>query len=288
MSAPLLTWQEVVGQGAAPTRAALVLHGILGHGANWRSFVRRLALTPEAAGWRFVMPDLRGHGDSPRSTFGAAAAGPDTVASCAADLFELGTQLGVTFEWVLGHSFGGKVACAFAAGRPESVRSLWLLDTPPGSVELDARQAGEDSVVKVLRVLEMLGTTLPPRDAVVSRLVELGLSLPIAQWLGTNVRRDDEGCWGWRFAVPVIRDLLDDFARLDCTAALQSLAAAGVHTHLVRGGRSDRFDPATTAALAGIHGLREAVLPQAGHWLHVDDPDGLFALLHAELARLAS
>ena len=56
----------VIAPGADPTATAFVLHGILGSRRNWRGFVRKLA--PRLPDWRFVLVDLRNHGDSHGAT----------------------------------------------------------------------------------------------------------------------------------------------------------------------------------------------------------------------------
>lgn len=271
-----------------PARTAMLLHGILGSGANWRSFVRRLAASPEAAGWRFVVPDLRGHGDSPGSGGGAAVSGPHTVAACAADLLDLQRHLGVPFTWVIGHSFGGKVACVFAREAVATLRSLWLLDTPPGRVALVDRATGDDSVTRVLAAIRAIGEPLAGRDETIAALVDRGIPRPIAIWLGTSVRRSPDDTWGWRFASSVIDDLISDYAELDCLPWLGGPEAPTLRRVLVRGGLSDRFDANELAGLAAMPRIEQHVLPSAGHWLHVDDPDGLLGLMLAELKRFSA
>lgn len=63
----------------------------------------------------------------------------------------------------------------------------------------------------------------------------------------------------------------------------------GVHVHVVRGGESDRWTPETVAELDGACGLSGGrtlhhLVPKAGHWVHVDNPDGLLAPMLQHLA----
>ena len=64
-----------VVEGERPEKTAFVLHGILGAGNNFTSFVQKLARRrPEL---RFLLVDLRNHGGS------TGAAPPHTLAACA-------------------------------------------------------------------------------------------------------------------------------------------------------------------------------------------------------------
>ena len=64
------------------------------------------------------------------------------------------------------------------------------------------------------------------------------------------------------------------------------LAATPREVHLVRAGRSDRWTPADLERPVGPR-VAWHVVPDAGHWLHVDDPDGTFAAMAPTFARLA-
>ena len=62
-------------------------------------------------------------------------------------------------------------------------------------------------------------------------------------------------------------------------------------THVVRAAKSERWDARVVRALESASAMPGArvrfhVLPDAGHWLHVDNPDGLRALVAPELVRL--
>ena len=60
---------------------------------------------------------------------------------------------------------------------------------------------------------------------------------------------------------------------------------------MVRAARSERWDDGVVRALESASAapgarVRFHVLRDAGHWLHVDNPDGLRALIAPELVRL--
>jgi 3-oxoadipate enol-lactonase len=75
----------------------------------------------ELPGRRLLAYDLRAHGsaaDSPPAT---------SYDQLAADLATLMDRLGIEAAEIVGHSFGGQVAMAFAARFPERVRHLWVV-----------------------------------------------------------------------------------------------------------------------------------------------------------------
>lgn len=292
---------EVVAAGADPARcegSALLIHGILGSGANWRSFVRRLVATsPAAARLRWVLVDLRHHGESTR--LAAKPPLPDTVAACADDCLRLGRALGVHWDVLAGHSFGGKVALELARRPDANARQLWLLDSPPGAhperASLAKARRGsasdpgaglpantQDELARVIAALRAVGHPLPPRTEVGRRLEALGLSPGLAQWMTTNVRGDETTGYDWKFDLARCEALIADYLTLDFWPFVEA-PPVGLDVRIVYGARSDRFGPDERLRLGALAPGQVAVLPEAGHWLHADNPAGLMAVIAAGL-----
>ena len=110
----------------------LLQHGYAGCAETWEHQITALS-----ARFRIVAPDLRGHGqsDAPDGRY-------DLDALCA-DLDAIVAQLALPQRFTLvGHSFGGALALAYAARRPERLDHLVLVATPaafplpPGSALL--------------------------------------------------------------------------------------------------------------------------------------------------------
>lgn len=261
---------EVVGPPDG--RLAVVAHGILGSGRNWRSVARRLA--EALPGWRFALVDLRNHGQSP------GGAPPHTVAACAADLAELAHDLGSP-EVALGHSFGGKVVLAWLqAGAP--LRQTWVIDSPPGPRPADPDVIGSLAVIAAVRAVPVPS---PDRDRVRAALRAAGVSEPLVQWLLTSLRQEPDG-WRWVWDLDGVDAMIRDYLALDLWPWLRSWDGAPVE--LVRAGRSDGWSAEELARLHALpaHGaVRSHLLAEAGHWVHVDAPDALHALLTARWAR---
>jgi pimeloyl-ACP methyl ester carboxylesterase len=103
-------------------RIAVLIHGIMASRETWC----RVAPALVARGYRVVMPDLRGHGDSPR----ADAYSAELFAADLVDTLPRGADL------ALGHSLGG-LALSLAVGELRPARAVysdpaWRLGRGPG------------------------------------------------------------------------------------------------------------------------------------------------------------
>jgi esterase len=259
---------RLTGQGT-PTRWVLFVHGILGSGSNWRTFARRWV--DERPDWGAVLVDLRMHGQS------QDLAPPHTVQAAAQDLVELAQAVGPV-EAIVGHSFGGKVALAYVDRVNGELSRAVILDSTPGA-RLDHR--GSETTLKVLAFLERVGP-MPSRNAFVDAGVGAGLERGIAQWLAMNlVQRGDR--FEVKLDLAAIHALLDDYFRRDLWEVFER-PPGRVRFDVVLGGRSNVFDAAERARLNAIaerlpDRLRVFELSEAGHWVHVDDPEGTTRIL---------
>lgn len=271
---------RVVGaaaEGAKIARTVWFLHGILGSGNNWHSFARRLV--QHHPGWRAVLVDLRNHGAS------TGALPPHTLSACAADLFELSAELGELPAMVIGHSFGGKVAVCFAgqamalgATGVGGLRQVWMLDSSPGSWT-PAEQQDAD-VTAVIDALGRVPQPLARRQQVIDFLTAAGFSLALSRWMTTNLRHAKDG-YRWRFDLGGVREMIADYFRTDLWSVLEQ-PHPSVAFDVVRAARSEGWTQRDLHRFAtlpedGTVALR--LLADSGHWVHVDNPAGLHAML---------
>ena len=272
----------LVGEPTAP-KLALFLHGALGSGNNLRSLAVKLTkLRPE---YRFCLVDLRHHGES------LGAPPPNTLQACANDLAALIAELGHEPEVIAGHSFGGKTALMFSSLFPGRTRQLWILDSNPGTQEPTAA----NEVIRVIQAVRSTTTPAADRAHVVSQLLEQGLSSGTSNWLATNLQRQPEG-FVWRFNLDAIYELMLDYFRVDLWPVLES-PASDSDFRVVVAERSDRWAPENRARLEAMletvrhqattvrsHGtVALHIVPNAGHWLHVDNPAFLLELIGRDL-----
>jgi len=244
-----------------PLGTAFILHGILGSGRNWRSFARRLSRA--WPGWRLILVDLRGHGDS------HPASPPNTLAAAAADLDRLADAVGGP-QIVVGHSFGGKVALTYARDYPEGLDAVWVLDALPGG----GGEGGAD-VALVVAALRRLRGPFDRRETLKGALLEMGFSEMLSGWMTTNLRRG-EGGLAWRFDLEAVEALLADYLAVDLWELVED---APCDLHFVRAERSDRWTAASLGRLYGLMGVAVHLLEDSGHWVHAENPDGLLALM---------
>ncbi|MBI4189532.1 MAG: alpha/beta hydrolase [Betaproteobacteria bacterium] len=130
---PDLEMHYVIDDYTDPWREAetvLLLHGNGESNAAWFGWVPHLARR-----FRVVRPDMRGFGAStpmPRDY-------PWSLDILIGDYFRLMQTLGIPRFHLVGAKLGGTVARCFAARRPECVRTLTVVGTPPPRRDLTAR-----------------------------------------------------------------------------------------------------------------------------------------------------
>jgi len=269
--APTLALTTVPARSEPAAQAFVFLHGILGSGANWRGFAKRLlaserACTAGSEGW---LVDLRMHGRS------LHLAPPHTVSACAEDLAQLQSARARRVHAVLGHSFGGKVALAYAAAHPEGLEHVIVVDSNPGP-----SAAGSETTERVLQLLRVAPPRFASREAFTAHFVGAGLEPGVVAWLAMNLVARDDG-HAFRLDLGAIEALLADYLRVDLFSFVEAPppAFAG-RIVVVAGGRSPTLDPSARARVLAASArdpgrVALEIVPGAGHWVHVDAPDAL-------------
>ena len=248
-----------------------ILHGIMGSRRNWRGFAG--ILQKARPSWRLVLTDLRCHGHS------RDVAGPHSLRAASDDVWRMAQELGLP-DRVLGHSFGGKVALQLAQDNRESVGApwqTWVLDCPMSAVVDEA--VDESEVGRVISMLKAIPSPITRRSDVQVYFESVGFSRALSGWMTTNVERAADGTFQWRFHVDGVAELLKSYWAADFYTFLER---GGSGVELVIAEQSDRWTARELAKVStletnssiGVHRM-----PNAGHWLHVDDPAGLVEVL---------
>lgn len=219
---------------------ALLLHGIGNYGRYWDLFA-------DAVGGRLrlVAPDARGHGDSGKPERGYAAA------AFVADAVAIMDTLALDRAVVAGHSMGGVHGMRLAAGHPERVLALVLVDVGPETMREGTDRARRltltrpESFADREEALAYLRTTSPGyTDEVYADRLEHGL-------------RDDHGRLAWRSSSAALAQIMA--ARSPADELWEKLRATRCPLLIVRGTRSNVLAAGTAERMK-----RERALAQPG------------------------
>ncbi|KAG7985223.1 hypothetical protein I3843_03G013700 [Carya illinoinensis] len=292
----LVRWSSVVDSSLPDPPTAVFLHGILGGRKNWGTFARRLA--QEFPTWQFLLVDLRCHGDSTS----IKKRGPHTVASTALDVLKLVGQLKITPRVLVGHSFGGKVALSMVeqAAKPlaRPVR-VWILDATPGKVRPGGD--GEGHPAELISFLSTLPKEVSSKQNILNALIQEGFSKDVAQWVVTNLRPANSlsplsSTLSWVFDLKGIAEMYQSYEETNLWKIVEEVPR-GVHINFLKAERSlhrwaledlQRIHAAEELAADEGGGVEMHVLEDAGHWVHTDNPDGLFRILSSSFERFKS
>lgn len=252
----------VVGEGTPVT----LLHGFTQNGRSWLEVISRM---PE--GYRWVVPDLRGHGDT-RTRPGA----PCSMDACTEDLVMLWDNLGVEKTHLAGYSMGGRLALHVAATTPERVASLLTIGAHAGLDDeaREGRRRGD--------------------EALAERIEKDGLEAFVKHWsslpLFAGLARRGPGF----VAQARAERMTNHVAGLACSLrgmgagvmepVWQKLAHVSFPCTFVAG-QLDHGYVSSARRLAGtVPQGRVEVVPRAGHTVHQERPEAFARLLAGHLA----
>lgn len=260
---------EVIYRMAGSGPAVVLIHGMINSSRHWRAVAEQLAVDHTV-----IAPDLIGHGDS------ATPRGDYSIGAHAAAIRDLLAALGVRSATIIGHSLGGGVAMQFFWQFPERVERLVLIS----SGGLGPR------VSPLLRLAAMPGAspalTLAARPRVVAGLATLANELDRrgsekGVYLDAVARalRPLQGQGARRAFLQTLRAVID--IRGQRVSAVDRLYLLGPVPSLIVWGERDRTIPLEHGRTAheAIPHSRFETLPKAAHFPHLEDPDGLAAVL---------
>ena len=225
--------------GGSGPRVVMVHGGAQGSkAAGERNFAAQRPLAEE--GWRLVVPDRPGHGKSP-----SPGRGDDSEADAVwvADLLGDGAHL-------VGHSFGGLVALAAAARRPDAVLSLTLIEPALHKI------ATRDPAVRKFLLRLAAGTLLSFSPLTRARRVMGTLHIPVADFGRDNEELRAMGVALRRMKVP---------AKAAIERNLAAVKTAGIPLLIVSGGSSQAFVAAGEAG-AAMGGGKHVIAPAEHHF----------------------
>lgn len=242
------------------------LHGVMGYAANWR----RIAKAFEQD-YQVLLYDQRGHG---RSFQPATGYGPEDYAE---DLRKILDELGWQKVHLVGHSMGGRVAYHFGSANPERVTRLVIEDIGPKMYPV-----GESLIT---RLLDATPVPFPSkREAKAwfdTEFMEIFADERrkegLAAYLYANLTENEKKEAVWRFYEPGIRETV---ALGRSAEHWEQIEALSVPTLLMRGEYSrdlprEIYEQILQANLR----IKGVEIPDAGHWVHSDQPEAFIQCL---------
>ena len=191
----------------------LLLHGNAESGAAWYGWVPHLARR-----FRVVRPDMRG--------FGASTPMPRdfawTLDVIIADYVGLMDMLGIGRFHLVGAKIGGTIARAFAARRPERVRSLTVVGTPP-----PLREGAAARVPELIEEFEKHGVEHWARRTMVNRLGDRFPGAGIEWWTRFMGRTAVSTQIGF-MATIACADIRADLPRIACPTLVITTEESGL------------------------------------------------------------
>ncbi|UOR04387.1 alpha/beta fold hydrolase [Hymenobacter aerilatus] len=248
-----------LGQGE---RTLVILHGLFGTLDNWQTLARRWA-----EHYRVVLVDLRNHGRSPHAP-------EHTYELMSEDVRKLFEQLQLPADrtTLMGHSMGGKVTMRFALDHPDYLAQAVVVDIAPAFSDM----RHQDDILAGLHAVDF--TTCTSRQAADEALAQHIPQPDVRQFLLKNLYRREDNSFAWR---PNLAVLDAEMAQIgeEITSDTPFLKP----TLFINGGRSNYITPEDK--LHGIPALfpnsHIATIPNAGHWVHAEEPDQVFELVEA-------
>ncbi|MCP9987629.1 alpha/beta hydrolase [Streptomyces sudanensis] len=257
--------------GTAPAGSVLLLHGLTGRASHWADTARRLS-----GRYRVVAPDQRGHGHG-----GGPAAGPPAREAYVADAAAVIERLGLAPVTLVGHAMGALTGWQLAAERPDLVGALVIGDMRASALGAASQREWEEWV-----------RTWP---------LPFATRADARKWFGEDDPRIerpdpargaffaeamDESPDGWRpvFSPERMLEVRSTWAH---DAHWDTLARVACPTLVVRGldgelGRAEAHEMVRVLPRG-----RYAEVPDAGHYLHYDQPEAWCEVLRSFLDRTA-
>ena len=247
-----MLYSKIEGEG----KPLIILHGFLGMSDNWKTLGTQFA----EQGFQVHMLDLRNHGRSFHSDeFNYTVMSEDIVAYCN---FHQLKKINI-----IGHSMGGKAAMFLAVNHPELIDNLIVADIGPKYY----RPHHQD----ILEGLNAVDFSLKPERNEVDEILKKFIpDFGTRQFLMKSLHWKEPGQLAFRFNLDVFNTEIEQVGK-----ALPEESHFDKPTLFIRGGNSRYILDEDFDAIKNQFPKAEfETIPNAGHWLHAENPQLFFDL----------
>lgn len=223
----------------------LIAHGLYGSARNWGVIAKRLSNTRQV-----IAVDMRNHGQSDWNN-------SHTYDDLAKDLAEVAHHIGLPVD-VAGHSMGGKAAMVLALRHPAAVNRLIVADIAPVAYGHSQLQ-----FIDAMKSVDLSGVTR--RSDAEAQLGTLGVDKALQSFFTQSL---DVAEKRWRLNLEVLADQMPNimsFPEISGTYIGPTLFLSGA--------TSDYVTPQHRPLIKALFPKAKfAKIPNAGHWLHAENP----------------
>jgi len=233
----------------------ILLHGLLGSSDNWMNVGRHVSDY-----YTVHLLDMRNHGRSPHSQDINYAIMAEDVAMYIKDNH-------IVRPIVIGHSMGGKVAMYLALYYSDSAERIIVIDIAPKSYS-----GGHEYIINAM--LEAPLSQFSTRHEADTWLSERIKGIGIRQFIMKNLARDSNNRFRWACNLHAIAQHYPSLMQFDASG--ESI----IFVDFIKGQLSDYIMPEDEGIIQSYfphHKIHTVV--DAGHWVHVDNPEGFMDIL---------
>lgn len=216
--------------------------------------------------YQVISLDVRNHGGSPHHE-------RMTYADICTDIKELLDELNISSAHFVGHSMGGKAVMKMADLHPDIINKLCIVDIAPKQYK-----PGHHEIFKAMFELPV-GEITSRKEAeshLATRIKDSGVRLFILK----NIDRKKDGGYQWKLGLDNIYanyETIIDKVILDWPYSDEVLFIKGEKSHYITNqDETDILDLFPNATFESI--------PNAGHWVHAENPTVFYTVLAEFLA----
>lgn len=241
---------NILGSG----KPLCILHGFLGMSDNWKTLGNLYAEN----GFEVHLIDQRNHGRS----FWSQEFNYDLLAE---DLLHYLDDKNIEKSALIGHSMGGKTVMQFACTYPEKTEKLLVADIAPRFYP-----PHHQDIINALNHLDLKNITT--RSDADDQLKKYLKSFSVRQFLLKNLYRTADNTFGFRMNLAVLSKRMEEIGE-----NISSSESYNGPALFLKGSKSEYVSNADTEQIKRHFPKAQiAVIDNAGHWLHAENPDQFF------------